>query len=117
MIKKETFTLPGAKGRGILADLTFDDTNKSAPLIIFAHGFKGFKDWGTHNILANLFAQNGFRFLKFNFSHNGTTPDHPSDFVDLIAFGDNTFSIELEDLKTVIDFACNGSLLPPATGV
>ncbi|MFD0751139.1 alpha/beta hydrolase family protein [Mucilaginibacter calamicampi] len=117
MIKKETFTLPGAKGRGMLADLTYDDANKAAPLIIFAHGFKGFKDWGTHNLLANYFAQNGFRFLKFNFSHNGTTPDHPVDFTDLIAFADNTFSIELDDLGTVIDFACNGPSMPRANGV
>ncbi|MGY3215381.1 alpha/beta hydrolase family protein [Mucilaginibacter sp. HD30] len=117
MIKKETFTLPGAKGRGMLADLTYDDTNKAAPLVIFAHGFKGFKDWGTHNLLANYFANNGFRFLKFNFSHNGTTPDNPVDFTDLIAFADNTFSMELEDLGTVIDFACNGPSMPRANGV
>lgn len=117
MIKKETYTIPGAKGRNILIDLTFDDTQPDAPLVIFAHGFKGFKDWGTHNLVAAYFAQHGFRFLKFNFSHNGTTPEHPLDFVDLIAFGDNTFSIELEELNYVIDFACNGSLTPSAKQV
>jgi pimeloyl-ACP methyl ester carboxylesterase len=117
MIKKDFFTLAGAKGRGMLMDLTYDDTFKDAPLIIFAHGFKGFKDWGTHNLLAQNFAENGFRFLKFNFSHNGTTPDKPVDFVDLIAFSDNTFSMELDDLKTVIDFACNGSAIPRANNV
>jgi pimeloyl-ACP methyl ester carboxylesterase len=114
MIKKEIYTIPGAKGRNMLMDLTFDDAEPDAPLVIFAHGFKGFKDWGTHNIVAHYFAENGFRFLKFNFSHNGTTPEHPLDFVDLIAFGDNTFSIELEDLNAVIDFACNGSAMPAA---
>lgn len=117
MIKKEHFTLPGAKGRPMLADLTYDANHKNAPLIIFAHGFKGFKDWGTHNLLAEAFVKQGFRFLKFNFSHNGTTPDHPVDFVDLITFADNTFSIELEDLNTVIDFACNGPASPRAPWV
>jgi pimeloyl-ACP methyl ester carboxylesterase len=112
MIKKETYTIPGAKGRNMLMDLTFNKSFPKAPLVIFAHGFKGFKDWGTHNLVARYFAENGFRFLKFNFSHNGTTPEHPIDFVDLIAFGDNTFSIELDDLKAVIDFACNGSSMP-----
>jgi pimeloyl-ACP methyl ester carboxylesterase len=112
VIKKEVFTIPGAKGRNMLMDLTFNDTHPDAPLVIFVHGFKGFKDWGAHNLLARHFAENGYRFLKFNFSHNGTTPDHPVDFVDLIAFADNTFSIELEDLKYVIDFACNGSSIP-----
>ncbi len=117
MIKKEIFTIPGAKGRNMLMDLTYDDQNPKAPLVIFAHGFKGFKDWGTHNMVARLFAENGFRYLKFNFSHNGTTPDKPLDFADLIAFSDNTFSIELEDLKAVIDFACNGSVMRAADSV
>jgi uncharacterized protein len=117
MIKKQNFNIPGAKGRIILIDVTFDDALKNAPLVIFAHGFKGFKDWGTHNMVANYFAQNGFRYLKFNFSHNGTTTDNPLEFADLIAFSDNTFSIELEDLNAVIDFACGGSAMPAANGV
>jgi uncharacterized protein len=112
MVKKQYFNIPGAKGRSMLMDLTFDDAVKNAPLVIFAHGFKGFKDWGSHNLLANYFAENGFRFLKFNFSHNGTTTDHPTEFVDLIAFADNTFTMELDDLNTVIDFACGGSGMP-----
>lgn len=117
MIKKQNFNIPGAKGRGMLMDLTYDHTIKNAPLVIFAHGFKGFKDWGTHNMVAKYFAENGFRFLKFNFSHNGTTADDPVDFADLIAFADNTFSMELEDLTAVIDFACGGSGIGAASGV
>ena len=117
MINKQYFTIPGAKGRSMLADLTFNPTIKQAPLVIFAHGFKGFKDWGSHNLLAKYFAENGFRFLKFNFSHNGTTTDKPLDFADLIAFADNTFSIELQDLGAVIDFATGGSGMPAVNKV
>ncbi|MBB6127983.1 alpha/beta hydrolase family protein [Mucilaginibacter lappiensis] len=117
MVRKDNYTLPGAKGRPMLIDVTYEDALKNAPVVIFAHGFKGFKDWGTHNLVADYFARNGFRYLKFNFSHNGTTPDHPTDFADLIAFSDNTFSIELEDLDTIIDFACSGSGMAAANGV
>ena len=117
MIKKQYFTIPGAKGRGMQADITFDDTLKNAPTIIFSHGFKGFKDWGAHNLVAQYFAENGFRYLKFNFSHNGTTTDHPTEFANIIAFSDNTFSIELQDLETVIDFICGGSAMPSVLGV
>ncbi|WP_448698072.1 alpha/beta hydrolase [Mucilaginibacter sp. AW1-3] len=117
MIKKEIYTIPGAKGRNMLMDLTFDTAHPDAPLVILVHGFKGFKDWGTHNLVARYFAENGFRFLKFNFSHNGTTTDNPTEFADLIAFADNTFSIELQDLKYVIDFACGGSAIPAAKKV
>lgn len=117
MIKKDFFTLPGSKGRAMLVDLTYDDKHKDAPMIIFAHGFKGFKDWGTHDLMAEYFAQHGFRYLKFNFSHNGTTTDSPVDFTDLIAFSENTFTIELDDLNTVIDFAINGPATPRAKHV
>lgn len=117
MILTEQYTIPGAKGRPITADLTYDDLNVNAPLVIFAHGIRGFKDWGAHHLVARHFAENGFRFLKFNFSHNGTTSEHLTEFADLIAFGDNTFSIELDDLKNVIDFACSGSAIPAADGV
>lgn len=112
MIRKKYFTIPGAKDRAMLADITYNDASPYAPLVIFAHGIRGFKDWGAHNLVAEYFANNGFRFLKFNFSHNGTTTDHPTEFADLIAFGDNTFSFELEDLKAVIDFVCGGSYMP-----
>jgi len=117
MIKKQYFTIPGAKGRSMLMDLTFDEALKDAPVVIFAHGFKGFKDWGAHNLMAWHFAEHGFRFLKFNFSHNGTTTDHPTEFADIIAFSDNTFSIELQDLETVIDFVYGGSAMPSVSGI
>ena len=111
MIVKQNFNIQGSKNRGMLVDVTFNNEIKNAPVVIFAHGFKGFKDWGTHNLVAQYFAKKGFRFLKFNFSHNGTTSDNPTEFADLIAFADNTFSIELEDLHRIIDFACGGSVM------
>jgi pimeloyl-ACP methyl ester carboxylesterase len=77
---------------------------------------KGLKT-GGHNLVAQYFAENGFRYLKFNFSHNGTTADQPCDFSDLIAFSDNTFSIELDDLKAVIDFVYDGPAMPSATEI
>jgi len=117
MITTETYTLPGSNGRNMLADLTYDNAHTNAPLIIFVHGFKGFKDWGTHQMVARHFTQHGYRFLKFNFSHNGTTPEQPTDFADLIAFSENTFSIELDDLKYVIDWVSSGSVIPAAHSV
>ena len=93
-------------------DLTYKTGKERAPMVVFVHGFKGFKDWGTHNMVADYFAAHGLRFLKFNFSHNGTTPKNPEDFVDLGAFGDNTFTKEFEDLDTVITFLKSGREFP-----
>ena len=37
--------------------------------------------------MAEAFAKAGYFFVKFNFSHNGTTIDDPDNFGDLEAFG------------------------------
>ena len=71
-------------------------------IIVFCHGYKGFKDWGAFNLMAQWFAAQGIAFCKFNFSHNGGTPEEPIDFPDLDAFSKNTYSLELADLDVVI---------------
>lgn len=90
--------------RKMLGDIRFHANGTHKPIILFVHGFKGFKDWGHFNLIADWFAENGFVYCKFNLSHNGTTPQDPVDFVDLEAFGNNNFSIELDDLGTIIDY-------------
>jgi pimeloyl-ACP methyl ester carboxylesterase len=103
-IQNRSFILPsGHLGKPITADVTFVADGKIKPVIIFIHGFKGFKDWGTFPLIATTMAEAGFVFVKLNLSHNGTTPEHPTDFADLEAFGHNTFSIELDDIGRVID--------------
>ncbi|WP_366125136.1 alpha/beta fold hydrolase [uncultured Winogradskyella sp.] len=74
---------------------------------MFCHGYKGFKDWGAWHILAKSIAKAGFCFIKFNFSHNGGTIEDPIDFPDLEAFGNNSYTKELEDLHDVIDWSQN----------
>lgn len=97
----------GADDRPVLLDLHYPPQQEEGPfpLIVFAHGFKGFKDWGIWELVARDLTQAGFAFLKFNFSHNGTTPESPADFGDLEAFGRNTYSKEQADLEAVLDWA------------
>ena len=117
MITKQTFTLNSTSPHPILLDLTSKADDEQAPLVIFVHGFKGFKDWGAHNLVAHFFAERGFRFLKFNFSLNGTTLQHPEEFADLDAFGNNTFTRELSDLDQVITYASSGKDFAPANTI
>ena len=104
MFLKETFIInsDNDKDLPIIGDLTYKKDSKN--LVVFCHGFKGFKDWGCWNLVANLFAENGFKFLKFNFSHNGCTLDNPLNFTDLQSFSLNNYSTELNDLQRVIDY-------------
>jgi pimeloyl-ACP methyl ester carboxylesterase len=104
--------IEGNHGKPILADVFYKESSSQKPVIIFCHGFKGFKDWGAYNWMARFFAEKRYVFVKFNFSHNGTTPDHPEEFADLEAFGNNNFSIELDDLDAVIDWIRKTPLIP-----
>ncbi len=103
--------IPGSKERSILLDVFYKEDHRLKPLVIFSHGFKGFKDWGHFESVGKRFAEAGFVFIKFNFSHNGTTPEDPLRFGDLEAFGNNNFEIELEDLKLVMDWALSSDSL------
>lgn len=112
-ISKLTGTYNGAEGRSSPFDLHLSGKGKGAPLVIFAHGYKGFKDWGCWDLVAEKFARSGFDFLKFNFTHNGGTVEEPIDFPDLDAFSRNTYSMEVGDFHTIISAAfegleCNG---------
>lgn len=105
--------LQGVHGRSFLLDVFFEESDLPKPTVIFSHGFKGFKDWGHFNQVAEMFAQAGFVFIKFNFAFNGTTIEHPDSFADLEAFGNNNLTKELDDLGTVIDFALNDPRVAP----
>lgn len=96
--------LIGADNRPFTLDVYEPTASEQAPVVVFLHGFKGFKDWGHWHQIAQCFAAEGFVFIKFNFSHNGTRPETPVDFSDLEAFGQNNFSKELFDLQRVLDF-------------
>lgn len=96
--------IPGKHNRSILTDLYFFEDDKSKPIIIFCHGYKGFKDWGAWNLMAEEFAKAGFCFIKFNFAYNGGTIEQPIDFPDLEAFGNNNYTKELADLDSVLNW-------------
>ncbi|XCF06394.1 alpha/beta fold hydrolase [Tamlana crocina] len=108
MTIEKNIVLEGKHGKPILADVFFEENNTPKPIIIFCHGYKGFKDWGAWDLMAKAFAASGFFFIKFNFSHNGGTVDQPIDFLDLEAFGNNNYTKELDDLQTVMEWVSNG---------
>ncbi len=104
MIISKNIKIEGKHGKPILADTFYIENNTPKPIIVFCHGYKGFKDWGAWDLMAKAFADAGFFFIKFNFSHNGGTVAQPIDFPDLKAFGNNNYTKELDDLETVIDW-------------
>ncbi len=109
--KHKNIIIDGSAGKPIGIDLVYKADAKPKQVLIFSHGFKGFKDWGPFNDIAHYFAEQDIVFVKFNFSFNGTTTDDPLNFGDLKAFGNNNFCKELNDLKLVIDWIYETSFL------
>ncbi|WP_298755847.1 alpha/beta hydrolase-fold protein [uncultured Psychroserpens sp.] len=88
----------------IVWDAFFNPNGKKKTVVIFCHGYKGFKDWGAWDLVAQQFSNHGLFFIKFNFSHNGGTVENPIDFPDLEAFAQNNYTKELDDLNDLLNF-------------
>ncbi|MBK8549748.1 MAG: prolyl oligopeptidase family serine peptidase [Ignavibacteria bacterium] len=105
-IKIDSIKIKNKHGDNLNTDLRYNPDSKGLPLVIFCHGFKGFKDWGSFPYLMDTFAlQNSFA-VSFNFSYNGAgeNKNEQSEFTRLELFAQNTFSRELDDLGSVIDY-------------
>ena len=104
MVKNKNIIIENPETKPFLADAFYPENAENLPLLIFVHGYKGYKDWGAWELMGETFAKAGFYFVKFNFSHNGTTVEQPEDFADLEAFGLDNYTKELSDLGCVIDY-------------
>lgn len=106
-IIKKSLKIKNSHNDNLNTDVRYiDSNNKKLPVVIFCHGFKGFKDWGCFPYMMDKIAEAGNLAVSFNFSYNGTGEDEKdhSDFTRLELFAKNTFSRELDDLGSVIDF-------------
>jgi len=104
-IENQTFKnviYSGSLGRASVFDLTIPK-NWNQRLIVFIHGYMGFKDWGCWPLVQDFFVNNSYGFLKYNASHNGGTVENPIDFPDEEAFSKNTYSKELFDFEQVLE--------------
>ncbi len=110
MVKLISSVVTGSENRSMLVDLRYDDQKSNQPVVVFVHGFKGFKDWGHFPMVGNYLAEAGYAFVSFNFTHDGTTIDRPTDFADLEAFSQNNYHKELYDTEVVLNSISDGSL-------
>jgi len=112
----DSFTLVGPNG-----DLATDihrvpSRVSSKGTIVFAHGYKGFKDWGAWPVMGDVFAEAGWEFVRFNFSHNGHLSSDEMNCTDESAWSRNTYSIEKSDMVFMLSrsrspFADNEKLI------
>jgi len=73
--------LVGKHNKPIVTDFLYNETKQNQPVVIFCHGYKGFKDWGAWHIMLKTISEQGYFVVAFNFSHNGGTVQEPIDFL------------------------------------
>lgn len=97
----------------IYYDLYYPEASGDDPLpvIIFLHGFKGFKDWGAFPDACQQLSKAGFAVLAMNFSLNGVG-ESMTEFDQLELFARETLSQDLDDVGTVIERLKNGDINP-----
>jgi uncharacterized protein len=109
-VKKDSGTIPSSEGLPIAYDLyTPSHAMYELPVVLFLHGFKGFKDWGTFPDACIEIASTGYAVLAMNFSLNGTG-DNPYEFDRLDLFARETLSQDLEDVASVLEALRNGTI-------
>ncbi len=72
------------------------------PIVLFIHGFKGFKDWGVFPDACEEIARSGFAVVAFNLSLNGVG-ESMTEFDRLDLFERETLSQDLNDVGSVIE--------------
>ena len=79
------------------------------PVIIFLHGFKGFKDWGPFPDACEELSRAGFGVVAMNFSLNGIG-EEKEEFTELDLFARETFTQDLNDIESVIKSIQSGEI-------
>lgn len=103
-----SWSIPGAAGEPILGD-THQPKEDARGVIIIAHGFKGYKDYGMFPRIARVAAEHGFIAHRFNFSHSGMT-NNVETFERPDLFEHDTWNRQVQDLRVVVDAVSNGEL-------
>jgi alpha-beta hydrolase superfamily lysophospholipase len=101
-LNPESFELPCKDGLSIRGEVYHAESPVGS--VIVCHGFKGFAHWAFFPYLARELAGSGLTAITFDFSGSGIGRDRES-FTEATAFGENTFTRELDDLDLVEDYA------------
>lgn len=96
------FDIESSEGLPIRGDLLVPA--KARSLVVVAHGFKGFKDWGFFPWLGEQLCSRGSAVCRFNMSRSGIGED-PENFDRLDLFEHDTYSQQVRDLAAAVRYA------------
>ncbi|HBZ80836.1 MULTISPECIES: alpha/beta hydrolase [Brevibacillus] len=112
-MRQEAFSIELGEGLTLRGNVHTDEAaGAGQPLLLFCHGFKGFKDWGSFPYVADELAKRGVTTIRFNFSCNGVG-ESLTEFDELEKFGRNTYARELADLQALVEWIDSGEFVWP----
>jgi uncharacterized protein len=107
----KTITIEQTPGLPLNIDVYEMKKAGKRPLLIFVHGFKGFKNWGGFPYMLEKLSNSGVIAAALNFTHNGVDSSFPMEFTKPDLFAKNTFSRELSELQlTISHFSDNAEM-------
>ncbi len=114
LLTTRQFTLSHGTGsnredEAVTGDIRYIDDGRPKPLMVIAHGYKTFKDWGMFPHIGEYFAQRGFVTIVINFARNGVKVGE-SEIRDWEAFARLTPTSEVDDLHLILDAVDEGAL-------
>lgn len=110
-IIKDSGSVESTEGLPLYYDLYVPAAGRDQeyPVLLFLHGFKGFKDWGAFPAACEELCNAGFAVVAFNFSLNGVG-ESMTEFDELDLFACETLSQDLNDVGSVIEALKDGSI-------
>ncbi len=98
----------GAEGQAIIGNAHLPAGNPVG-VVLIAHGFKGYKDYGMFPRIAEAAAAAGFIAHRFNFSHSGMT-NVIETFERPELFERDTYNKQIHDLRAIVAAVNDGRL-------
>lgn len=95
------FELPAGED-AVLRCSHFPAQGEARSVVVIAHGYKGFKDWGMFPYAAQALSDE-HEVISFNFSHAGIGEDLQN-FTELDKFARNTYQREIKDMEILLSY-------------
>lgn len=100
-IRKEEFRIDLDHGLTLPGEVRLREDATELPILLVAHGFRGFKEWGFWPYAVNAFAEQGYYTVIFDFSRISAASSKVLDEEGKQAA--RTVSQELSDLHALLD--------------
>lgn len=101
MVSSMPFSIANRDELPIRGTVSFPEGAGPFPLVVIAHGFKGFSEWGFFPYLAERLAEADLAALRFDFARNGTG-ENRTEFDRLDLFRENSITREIQDLEDLV---------------